>query len=935
MRGIFTLMGPFLKDKKFVLLTFLILLFSLPAYGFISLSGNSSKSPHLDQIKRITRATYLIQHNYYDSKRINPDKMLQEGFYALSKKIPEMLVEFPKETPNQFIVSVGDHKKTFTVKSAQNLFDIFKPAAEAFAFIRSTYQGEVKKEDQEYAFISGMLQTLDPHSNILTPDVFKEFKTQTEGIYGGIGIVVGIKDEELTVIAPLEGTPATKAGLKANDKIVQIDDTSTINMSLSEAVKRLRGKVNTKVILHIQRKNHNPFEATITRKKIVIESVYSKLITTGEKRIAFLRVRSFQEDTYVELEKALEKMKATATLDGVILDLRNNPGGLLDQSIMIADKFLARGDILFTVGANNMDEETTRAQKGNDELQTPVVVLVNQGSASASEIVAGALKRNNRALILGMKTFGKGSVQSLFNLRDGSAIKLTVAQYLTPKRISIQAVGITPDILLLPTRVAENEFDLHEDEAYGEKDLDAHLENPDLIKNSKEAFKLAFLDTEKNEQESEYTFKVDEKKDFPLSLALKILSQTGNLDRTSMISQSLSLFKKVARNQDQQITEALNALGVDWSQGKSTVSPNKLSFSSKFTDKKTSKPLSHLNAGSEVNWTLTATNNGKGDVYRLLGAVKSENPVVNEREFIFGHLKPGQKVASTVTLKIPEEIISFEENLKVRFFAYEDGKIPPLTIATRFVEKPRPVLVYSYELRDDGTHGSRGNGNGIPERGETIALDVLIKNRSPYPASQITLNLKNVEDQEIHLKKGREKIGQIAAFKEARANLSFQIARDFKEDEMKLELYAYDKATRSGFSDKLSFPLLPDQKGKIDPQPKTVQATPLISITKKERSANGSTLQLSGVVEDDQALKDIMIYAGGKKVFYKAASNNNKVTEMPFTAKIPLEEGANFISIQARDNRELSTQKILSIMGAPKNTLANKVPLGGQLHQNF
>lgn len=846
-----------------------------------------------------------------------------------------MIVQFPSNQPGQFTVAIGDHKKTFTYKPPQKLFDIFNPTAKAFSFIRKTYQGEVKEEDQEYAFISGMLQTLDPHSNILTPDVFKEFKTQTEGIYGGIGIVVGIKDDELSVIAPLEGTPATKAGLKTDDKIVQIDDTPTVNMSLSEAVKRLRGKVNTKVVLHLNRKNSNPFEVTITRKKITIESVYSKVIMKGNKRIAFLRVRSFQEDTFSELQKALEKMKSQAPIDGIVLDLRNNPGGLLDQSIMIADKFLDSGDILFTVGANNLDEETTKAQRGNDELLAPMVVLVNQGSASASEIVAGALKRNNRSLILGIRTFGKGSVQSLFNLRDGSAIKLTVAQYLTPQRVSIQAVGITPDIELVPSRVAENEFDLLKDKAYGEVDLDAHLENRNLTKESKSKFRLNFLEKEKNEQKSEYTFKVDEKKDFALSLALDILNKVNTTDRTSMIQQSLSLLKKVAKEQDEQITLALKKLKINWSRGKPSLKAPVLTFTSQFTDKKTGKPLEILHAGSEVKWKVSATNNGTGDIYRLLGTIKSENPVVNEREFLFGHIAPGKKTEASITFKIPEEIISFDENLKINFYSKNSNKIKPLTIATHFTEKPRPFLVYSYELLDNGTKGSKGNGNGIPEKGETITLDIVVKNDSPYVASDTTLNLKNLDEQPIQLRKGRVKLGKISAMAEKRAELTFQVNKNYSNKDLKLELYAYDKSTRSGFSDKLTFPVVPGAKGLFNPRPKMIQATPRITVTKKEKLANGTMLEIAGTVEDDKALKDIMIYAGGKKVFYKAAPAGQKLTQLTFSAKIPLEEGANFISIQARDKRELMNQKILSIMGQSPDNLAKKSSPKNETHKSF
>lgn len=924
------------KLKYALLFTFLICSFSFFAHaGFISLSGSNKQSSNFDLIKRVTRATYLIQHNYYDAQRVHPEKMLQEGLFALSKKIPEMLVEFPEDRPNQFSISIGDQKKVIPLKKPEKIFDLFEPAAQAFSFIRSTYKGEVEADEQEYAFINGMLHTLDPHSNLLTPDVFTEFKTQTEGEYGGIGIVVGIKEEELTVIAPLEGTPAMKAGLKADDKIVQIDESPTINISLSEAVKKLRGKVNAKVNLVINRKNKDPFEVQIVRQKITIESIHSKLIKFQEKRIAFLRVRSFQEDTFADLDKALEKMKAEGPVDGIILDLRNNPGGLLDQSIMMADKFLENGDILFTVGANNTDEEVTKAQKGNDDLKTPMLVLVNQGSASASEIVAGAIKRNDRAAILGMKTFGKGSVQSLFNLRDGSAMKLTVAQYLTPQRISIQAVGITPDILLEPVTIVENEFDLKENETYGEKSLDEHLENVGLIKSSKPEFLLRFLEKEKKEEDSEYTFKVDQKKDFMLSLALKMLAKMSVSDRSTVIKESLPLLKQEAKQQDKKIAQELKALNIDWSTAGKEKNPPKLTISSQITDKKTGKPVTTLKAGNEILWTVTATNQGKGNVFRLLGVVKSENPVINEREFVFGRVKPGQTQKASLTLKIPEEIISFDEEVKIEFLSDNQIEIPPTLVSTHFVEKPKPQLVYSYEIFDNGSNKSKGNGNGIPEKGETITLDVSLKNSSDHEASKVTLNLKNGSKDGIRLNKGRIKLGKIEPRGEAHGKLSFTITDAFEEEDVKLSLLAYDKATRSGFSDDLIFSLVPNKEKRIDPSPKVVQATPKINLTKQEISPNGKVLHLSGTVEDDKSVKDIIIFSKGKKVFYKATPSKTPLSKLQFSTSIPLKEGANFISIQARDNHEFGSLKILSVMGASVNTIAKKSAQGETKPHSF
>ncbi|MGH9896887.1 MAG: S41 family peptidase, partial [bacterium] len=316
-------------------------------------------------------------------------------------------------------------------------------------------------------------------STLLPPKLFSEFKTQTEGEFGGIGIVIGIKEGELTVIAPLPNTPATRAGLRSKDKIVQIGEEASINMNLTEAVEKLRGKIGTQVAVTITREGaESPLHFVLTRANIKIESVQSKLITDPLGDVGVLRIKSFQEETARELSRHLRAMKEKSkNFRGIVLDLRNNPGGLLKQAIDIADRFLDEGTIVLTVGANDEIIETDEARSIDGSESSPIVVLVNDGSASASEIVAGAIKNNNRGIVIGTQTFGKGSVQSVYSLRDGSALKLTVAQYLTPGKHSIQSVGITPDINLWPMSAEKDRVDLVESGGFGEKDLEKHLES--------------------------------------------------------------------------------------------------------------------------------------------------------------------------------------------------------------------------------------------------------------------------------------------------------------------------------------------------------------------------------------------------------------------------------------------------------------------------
>ncbi|MEA1954870.1 MAG: S41 family peptidase [Campylobacterota bacterium] len=316
--------------------------------------------------------------------------------------------------------------------------------------------------------LKGMLSELDAHSTYLTQKDFKKLKVQTSGEFGGLGITVGIRDGALTVIAPIEGTPADKAGLKASDIILKINNESTIGMSIDDAVSRMRGKVGDPIEITIVRKSApKPIKVHIVRGVITIESVYTKAI--GDN-ILYVRVTSFDKKVTKDVLKAIKRKKATT--EGIVLDLRNNPGGLLDQAVGLVDLFIDEGDIVSQKGRNKEDSTTYSASKSKTITKVPLIVLINGGSASASEIVSGALQDHKRAVLLGEKTFGKGSVQVVLPITNTEAIKLTIARYYLPSGRTIQAVGVTPDIEVFPGEVKthENEFSIKE------ADLKKHLE---------------------------------------------------------------------------------------------------------------------------------------------------------------------------------------------------------------------------------------------------------------------------------------------------------------------------------------------------------------------------------------------------------------------------------------------------------------------------
>ncbi len=316
----------------------------------------------------------------------------------------------------------------------------------ALTTIQSEYVDEKTPEDLIYGSLRGMLSSLDPHSQFLDPEDYKELKTETQGKFGGLGIEISIRDGLLTVITPIDDTPAWKAGIKAGDRIVKIEDELTKNITLSEAVKKLRGAPGTEINITVLReKEFKLHDFTIVREIIQIQDVKDTQILKDD--IGYIRLTEFREDSHKEFRKALAKLRKEGA-KGLILDLRNNPGGLLNIAIHITEEFIPPGQLIVsTKGRRATQTMETKSRNGrNKVLDWPMVVLINEGSASGSEILAGALQDNKRAVILGTQSFGKGSVQSVIPLPDGSGLRLTTSKYFTPSGRSIHGTGITPDI---------------------------------------------------------------------------------------------------------------------------------------------------------------------------------------------------------------------------------------------------------------------------------------------------------------------------------------------------------------------------------------------------------------------------------------------------------------------------------------------------------
>jgi len=757
-----------------------------------------------------------VNRLYVDPERIKITEMIKEALSWEERVLPEVLTDFSEENHIE-TVTVDDVSKTFDLSKINRPKDMIEMLQESLHFINSRRQTNenITASDLEYTAINGMLTQLDPHSIILPPKEFNEFKIGTTGKFGGLGMVVGIREGTLTVISPIDGTPASRVGIKAGDKIIEIDGESTVTMTLTESVGKLRGDPGTTVSLSVlTEKAVQPRTITMKREIIVIPTVESAAL---ENNIGYIKIRNFQDDTSQCLNEHLKQLGKSfaGKTKGLIIDLRNNSGGLLDQAIEVADKFLDKGPIVFTVGPGGHPREAQEARNTEmDEAFYPIVALVDAGSASGAEIVAGALKENNRAIIVGDRSFGKGSVQQLIELMDGSALKLTIAKYLTPLLTDIQSVGITPDIKLTPATVAKDNINLFRGFiALREEDLKQHLDEHPKGETSFSALKY-FLETKEKDKEKEHPEMPDEEMgdpyklpdfntDFHVLFAKKLLLNTTVWQREDFLKNSLPVIHETARQEEEKIAQALKKLDIDWSTGEAGTGTAKSTVS--FI---TNPASGKVAAGNKMVITANVSNTGETPLYQLRGISSSKNSVFDKLEFIFGKVDKGAAKSYSATIEIPKNFLDREDEITITF-AELNNNIPQdvkLNITTQAL--PRPLFAYSYQILDNiKDNASKNNGDGLLQKGEDIELLVSIKNIGEGFSEKNVATLKSLSDKEVFVKEGRVEIGSLKPGETREAKLTFFIKDTISSGKFTMDMIVSDLTFGTFLSNKLTFPI--------------------------------------------------------------------------------------------------------------------------------
>jgi carboxyl-terminal processing protease len=800
-----------------------------------AVASNYDLSAH----QTLSHVIVLIRENYVEPDRIKPYEMFIAALDYIQKTVPEVMVDDHK-APARITVSVGNASQAFELGNLDQLWEVAMALRDIFRFLQTKIADPTQRRDVEYAAINGMLSTLDPHSILLKPESFDEVKMSTKGEFGGLGIVISLRDAALTIISPIEGTPAFKAGLKSRDKIVKIGEESTINMGLDEAVQRLRGKAGSKVTIWVGRKGWTePRKFILARAIIKIESVTSELLADG---VGYVKIKSFQGNTFDDLQSHLEALRhknKDAEIKGLVLDLRNNPGGLLDQAILISDRFIERGPLVITVGEGNRKREVKSAHFSGDESVYPIAVLLNGGSASASEIVSGALKNHDRALVIGQQSFGKGSVQVLYDFKDRSALKLTIAQYLTPGDISIQSVGVVPDVAIVPAVIEKDGIHLFvDDDSPREKDLEKHLDQHGVSALTTSAIKILHLSPHEQEvdangaavgpHEVEEVVSDSFTYDFETQLAHDVLLATKSLKRQTMVKEAMALLHQRADAEDQVVASRFKELGVNWQAEPAAAAPPATAAANAGAAVQPSTPptpalqvamatsahAEPVAAGALLTLTGTVHNVGDKPLYRVYGVSQSDNPLLKNLEFVFGTLQPNEVRHWDVKIKLPADMPSRADG--VTLSVGDAHGMTQLHSAVAFVkieEQKKPRFAYSYSI-DDSRSG--GNGDGVLQVGEPIVLRVNVKNLGPGAAEDVTVSLKNLAGKPLFLDQGRSKLGALSAGMAKNAELKFTLKQAVPGDVAKVRLTIYDGALGSAIAETLALPILPARRGKTE-----------------------------------------------------------------------------------------------------------------------
>jgi len=703
----------------------------------------------------------IVQNYYVDEPRVDNRQLMESTLRSLQEND---VAELSILNDRSWRLTKGSDTIAYRFTTRYTYDDLMRDALRTSQFLeRQRPRNKTRKiPPGSFQFLSAMLASLDPHSNLLTPDEYRDLRQGTEGSFGGLGVVVGIQDDVLTVIKPLPKSPAARAGVSKFDRIMQIDGKSTFGTTLDDLVQYMRGEPGTKVNLFVLREgDFAPRRLSLTREIIQVDSVESKLLPIERGKILYSYIDSFSSRTAVELRDAMIRAQRDADpLAGIILDMRGNPGGLLDQAVKVADLFIDEGRLLSTQGRSR---EYEMARNNLYRFDYPLVILTNGDTASASEIVAGALRDHGRALVIGEPSFGKGSVQTVFELPGEQALKLTIARYFTPKGISIQNTGIMPDIWLQPVHKLKENWNLLGEYRYkSERYLDHSLDHGKArLANQNEEWKAFYLLPEATAAASKMPAK-----DVPLDFAQKLLTELANRDGVPMPKERLrsSYWKASASQFLRENLERLDSTTEQWLWSKSNVDwsettaertafdPRRVKFNVDLDDRFT------IQEGQAALIPWRVKNLGKEAITRLSVFVSSNRGNLGTSEVLVGKIEPGQELRGVIRYEIKTSAKDSPVRIRVGL-ARSGGPLAklerPLIVEIKAGEVPR------FDISVKLTQETGGQTSGILEAGEQARLEVTIRNNSQVMANMVEAKVANLAGKQIRVDERKLKVGPV------------------------------------------------------------------------------------------------------------------------------------------------------------------------------
>jgi carboxyl-terminal processing protease len=895
----------------------------------------------LKELDLLERDLFRIESRYVDKDRFDPNAMFKGALDRVQRDFAEVMFFRGDAGGTRLHVSVGAFSTVLYLEPIEDFSGLHRELLRVAQVLDENLSDEVKRPEVEYAMVNGVLDTLDPHSLLMPPQAAREMAVDNSGEFGGLGIEITMQEGRLTVKVPLEDTPAFRAGLKPQDHIVRIEGESTINIDLQDAVDKLRGPVGAPVNIMVMRKGFSsPRRFNIVRERIRLNPLEGELLEGG---IGYIKIKSFSRNTARDLEAELVRFRRElkGELKGLVLDLRMNPGGYLNQAVDVSDKFLKDGVIVATVEGGTGERSEQRATMNGTEPAYPMVVLVNGASASASEIVAGAIRNRERGVIVGERTFGKGSVQHLYGHRDDSQLKLTVAKYLTPGDQSIQSIGIAPDIRLIPSRVDVPEKP-EEPDPYSLVELPhvslfarEHLSRESSLDNNlgegktkaeDAAYKVRYL-LEPRDRDAPRG--LDPQQDWEVQFAREVVLAAPGSRRADMLLAAGAVVARAQEKENRRLLEAFTAVGMDWSKGE-VVEEVKLGVTLDLGKDKV------LTAGVPENVGMTVTNNGASALSQVSAVTESKNPWMDKREFHFGRLEPGG--SRTFYQRTWLHSGYALEAVPVKITLHSQGKpIHTMTQTVRTAARKLPRLAYTVAMKDDGSGKSKGNSDGAAQQGEVIELQITIENLGEGPTGDAFVRLKNRSGRALDLQKGSVEVGtprNVAGDPckvdtpgcrhrldpgekfTTRLRFSLDLVPDDGDWNLVLNVgdaraYDYGTVQRGGFTEyfQLEEKLTLTSGGTIGDHQRN---PPFISVTRSpEVQTKDVQAVISGVVEEDRGIRDVMIFHGENKIFYRGG--NDKTRTMPFTVEQGMKAGPNSFFVLARDKDGLTASRMLSV----------------------